>query len=60
MSRKHYVEMAECLHEILVHHHKQSHQDCVRMVAEVFADMCQEDNENFDRNRFLRACGIEP
>lgn len=58
MTRKDYIATADIL-EALVSS-TDTHEELNLMIEAVenFADMFAEDNPRFDRNRFMRACGI--
>jgi len=51
MSRKHFITLAQKISEI---------QDVQarRIAAEAVADACAEHNNQFNRQRFLEACGV--
>lgn len=53
MSKKHFVALAE-----MVRNMDASGAVC-ELVAKELADVCIRFNNNFDRERFLAACGIE-
>lgn len=52
MSRKHYVRTAKIINGLILTHSEKE------PIAQQFADMFQEDNSAFDRERFLAACGV--
>jgi len=52
MSRKHFVAIAKAIKEI-------SNADERRRTAELLASVCAASNQNFNRYRFLVACGVE-
>ncbi len=54
MTRKHFVSLAETVAKDLTF---LAESDRAR-VADALADFCNEFNGNFDRKRFLRACGV--
>lgn len=59
MTRKDYVAIADALHTV-----KESTVEIlgaystVKLCAIKIADKLQDDNERFDRGRFMRACGF--
>ncbi len=61
MTRKHF----EALAQMVLDHNKQVEEDNTSDVPftarhmEVLANFCQNQNPNFDRDRFLKACGYE-
>ncbi len=56
MTRKHYIAIAEQLTKAhSVHKDSNAHQ----LTAELLANYFYTDNKNFDRERFLTACGVE-
>jgi hypothetical protein len=57
MTRKDYVSTAEILDTLVATTEGEAF-DAVLDAIDAFADMFAKDNERFDRNRFLNACGI--
>lgn len=58
MTRQHFEFIATTLRE-LRRARRGFHADAHRMVAEEFAARLRETNPGFNRERFLRACGIK-
>ena len=58
MTRKHYREMAEILHQELMAFPPQS-QYVVSAIAQSLARMFKRDNSAFDSQRFYEACGLD-
>lgn len=56
MSRKHFEALAAAL-SASAHRFDSEHDRVV--AAETVADTCAHFNPNFDRARFLKACGVE-
>jgi hypothetical protein len=54
MSRKHFVAAAQQV-KILGN---TAGRDAAKMVADEFADLFAQFNSNFDRSRFMSACGL--
>lgn len=52
MTRKHFKMIAAIIAKI-------ENKDSRVMAYREFADMCQNENPNFDRGRFRAACGID-
>lgn len=60
MTRQHFALIAKTLNDEF--HHVacgQDQRDMVRSVAQFFASALAPTNPNFNRARFLRACGVE-
>jgi hypothetical protein len=57
MTRKDYVATAEILDTLVASVEGEALYSVLNTVDE-FADMFKKDNERFDRNRFLNACGV--
>jgi hypothetical protein len=55
MTRKDYIKIAKVISEAWFHSH-----DYREAIANNFADMLEEENPRFDRERFLVACGALP
>lgn len=53
MTRKHYIAIAKIINGLMLTHVEKE------PIAQQFADLCGEDNPNFDRQRFLVACGVK-
>lgn len=62
MSRKHFESLAAAVKNSSEHLKGANHPEVVAatlsLVAHQVADACQQHNSNFDRSRFLAACGI--
>jgi hypothetical protein len=58
MTRKHYNELARSF-QLLYAGSKGARKSGVLCAALAFAEVAKKDNPNFDKSRFLRACGIE-
>jgi hypothetical protein len=58
LSRKHYVAIAAVLHEVSEREEFTHTETTINEVAERLAVIFKDDNPNFDRNRFLEACGL--
>jgi len=56
MTKKHYERIAFIIHTARTSVPKHNHE---WWIAENLADYFATDNKNFDRTRFLQACGIE-
>lgn len=52
MSRKDYVGAARIIKGLLLTYVEKE------PIAQQFADLFEQDNPNFDRDRFLKACGV--
>lgn len=62
MSRKDYVAIAAVINqEVSIHRGSQRHVavDSIYILASELADVFKADNDNFDRRRFLTACGLD-
>ena len=66
MTKKDYELIASVIATNYLHSHLWSNEDkregaetAVECIAEDMADMLAADNLRFDRNRFLRACGLD-
>lgn len=55
MSRKDFVKFAASIRELL---EVSGNEPMVRRFAETVAQVCQESNSNFNRQRFFDACGL--
>ena len=55
MTRKDYIQTASILNEQLG---SLEDGEILKDAAEAFADMFARDNARFDRERFLKACGL--
>ena len=55
MSRKHFIAIAAA---ILENREATDNTDVVDMMARAIADVCASTNPQFNRVRFLRACGV--
>ncbi len=58
MSRKHFIAIAAAILENRKSTSSKADRDVVDMMANAIADVCAGTNGQFDRSRFLRACGI--
>lgn len=58
MQRRHFELIAETIAELADGNHPLHGQD-IRMIALRFANKLRATNPNFNRDRFLRACGVE-
>jgi hypothetical protein len=62
MTSKHYQAMAEIIRKSLSRINPDKSGEMVKLahqeIAEELADFLAEDNESFDRARFLTACGL--
>lgn len=58
MTRRDYVLLTEALAEALTIMNDEHMAEAVRRTARVLADRLGRDNKAFDRERFLRDCGI--
>lgn len=58
MSRKHYVAVAEKMASRMEEVHGSAETFLLLSVVRDLAGIFQADNPNFDRNRFLAACGV--
>lgn len=56
-QKRHYQAIAKILNDCLLCHMKNSKD--IRFAIVEFSDMFLRDNENFDRNVFLEACGMK-
>jgi hypothetical protein len=55
MTRKHYIAIAKILKSTDgIHDYA-----CKAAIAKSMADYFESNNQNFDRERFLTACGVE-
>ena len=55
MTKKHSVAFAKAIKD------RYEHQDArisVENMAHLIADVCSQFNNNFDRDKFIRACGV--
>ena len=52
MTKKDYIAIARVIEDI------NSRKATGYRIAEIFADMLYRDNDRFDRDRFLLACGV--
>ena len=60
MSRKDYIIVAGVIHSQLVEHiTNNTIVDVLVTVSHTLADRMKHDNPNFNRTRFLAACGVE-
>lgn len=57
MQRAHFQLIADCLDDIKVNVALEP--DDKAVVARVFADRLRSTNPNFNRDRFLEACGVQ-
>ncbi len=57
MNRKDYIKIAELLYQAHEDFSREE-QDGIEIIARRFADMLRDDNENFDRERFMLATRI--
>lgn len=55
MTKKHFVAIAAAIRENL---DSTSDKDVVEQMARNIANVCASTNGQFDRGRFLRACGV--
>jgi len=53
MTRKHFEKLAQKIREMV----ENNTTDLVE-IANAVADVCEEENEKFSRNRFIQACGL--
>jgi len=58
MSRKHFVAIAASFQELLDATDTPASRDATIVAARAMADVFATCNRNFDRSRFLSACGI--
>jgi vacuolar-type H+-ATPase catalytic subunit A/Vma1 len=58
MSKQHYVAIAEVLNNVGADADDEV-QDAIDNIAEDLADYFLQDNPRFDRERFLKAAGVE-
>lgn len=58
MTRKDFIMLAEAVNEALTRFDRPNHNKAVREVAKNIATKCKTSNPRFDRQRFLRACGV--
>lgn len=58
LTRKHFQRIAGILRRET--YHVVIRTDAVKQIAEQLADYFAEENPNFDRKRFLEACGVNP
>ncbi len=64
MTRKHFQAIADTIKQlasegILMSPDSEERDYPHYATAEAFADLCEQYNDNFKRDRFLKACGIE-
>lgn len=52
MTRKHFEAIAAIIKGLVLTHSEKE------PIAQQFADLCEESNPDFDRARFLKACGL--
>ena len=57
LSRKHYKKIANIID--ITNGNANLGDDATEILANNLADYFKEDNPNFDRSRFLEACGVE-
>ena len=55
MTQKDYVKIAAVFKREIGETYLTKSKDCLRMFASRFADMLQQDNSRFDRDKFFRA-----
>lgn len=55
MSRKHFIAIAAAIRENL---DSTDNKEAITIMARAIADVCAGANGQFDRGRFLRACGV--
>lgn len=58
MSKKDYTRFAKIIKEALLGTESVAQRVTVTFIALSMADYFAEDNSNFDRDRFLQACGM--
>lgn len=58
MSKKHYIAISNILKERLAANAHGPGYGAIKSIVEKLADYMKSDNPNFDRSRFLEACGI--
>ena len=56
MTRKDYVLIAQVIKD---QHKPHNDTDTLWRVVDALADVLEEDNPNFDKSRFILACGVE-
>ncbi len=56
MSRKHFIALAEAL----AWHADKLPPELFWDLVDDIGDVCQRENSRFDRQRFRRACGVDP
>lgn len=56
MSKKHFVALAQALKTVADTAELTETQH--RLVSQAIADVCRQNNQNFDSERFLGACGL--
>jgi len=59
MSRKHFIALAAALKARRPVIEALASRQQWRLDVEAIADVCNDSNTNFDRERFLAACGVE-
>ena len=59
MTRKHFEGIAQAINDEIRPYDSRAIQSTVYNIIDNIADYCQSQNLNFDRERFLEACGIE-
>jgi hypothetical protein len=59
MTRKDYVAIAGVINEVVGAYGEEAHtMDALKAVAKDLCGILKADNSNFDRQRFLTACGV--
>lgn len=59
MSKKHFKKLAEAIRLEFERAGCVQSTEATQRIAHAIAEICADDNPNFDRSRFLAACGIE-
>ena len=59
MTRRHFVALAAALSGLRENTLDSNEEETIDSCAEAVADVCAQFNVNFDRERFLAACGVE-
>ena len=59
MTRKDYVKFAAMLKGRMIRTNHSSELLTIHLLRDEIADLFETDNPNFDRSRFLIACGVE-
>jgi len=59
MSKKHYVKIAAALRELWERHTDPAERTILAEVANSYSVIAIDDNPNFNKHRFLVACGMD-